>query len=61
MENGGRNGLENGGGNGMENGVRNGMENVGKCISNLILKRRVGLTLLDTLSAPTGGQKNREN
>ena len=29
-----------------------------KCIQNEVIKRRVGLALLDTLSTPTGGQKN---
>ena len=29
-----------------------------KCIRNRVLKRRVELALSDTLSNPTGGQKN---
>ena len=46
----------------MKNGGRNGMKNGGrKCIQNGFLKRRVELALLDTLSTPTGGQKNGEN
>ena len=45
----------------MKNGGRNGMKNGGrKCIRNGVLKRRVGLALSDTLSTPTGGQKNGE-
>ena len=43
----------------MKNGGRNGMKNGGrKCIRNGVLKRRVGLAISDTLSTPTGGQKN---
>ena len=45
----------------MENGGRTGMpvENGGrKCIRNLILKRRAGLVLSDTLSTPIGVQEN---
>ena len=62
MKNGVRNGMKNGGRNGMKNGGRNGMKNGGrKCIQNGFLKRRVELALLDTLSTPTGGQKNGEN
>ena len=53
MKNGGRNGMKNGGRIGMKNGGR-------KCIRNGVLKRRVGLALSDTLSTPTGGQKNGE-
>ena len=67
MKNGGRNGMKNGGRNGMKNGGRIGMKNGGrigmkngKCIQNGVLKRRVGLALLDTLSTPNGGQKNGE-
>ena len=53
MKNGGRNGMKNGGRKCMKNGGR-------KCIRNGVLKRRVGLALSDTLSTPTGGQKNGE-
>ena len=59
MKNGGRNGMKNGDRNCMKTGDRNGMKNwVRKCIRNGVLKRRLGLALLDTLSTPTGGQKN---
>ena len=51
MKNGGRNGMKIGGRKCMKNGGR-------KCIRNGVLKRRVGLALSDTLSTPTGGQKN---
>ena len=45
----------------MKNGGRNGMKNGGrKCIRNGVLKRRVGFAVSDTLSTPTGGQKNWE-
>ena len=61
MKNGGRIGMKNGGRIRMKNGGRIGMKNGGrKCIQNGVLKRRVGLALSDTLSTPTGGQKNRE-
>ena len=53
MKNGGRNGTKNGGRKCMKNGGR-------KCIRNGVIKRRVGLALSDTLSTPTGGQKNGE-
>ena len=53
--------MKNGGRNGMRNRDRNGMKNCGrKSIQNGVLKRRVGLALSDTLSTPTGGQKNGE-
>ena len=45
----------------MKIGGRKCMKNGGrKCIRNGVLKRRVGLALSDTLSTPTGGQKNGE-
>ena len=61
MKNGGRKCMKNGGRNGTKNGGRKCMKNGGrKCIRNGVLKRRVGLALSDTLSTPTGGQKNGE-